>query len=332
MKKIILHSLAIVLALNTFGQTNPTADEEKAMKSAGASTDTVGWKKGGTVGLNTSQTYLSNWAAGGQSSITFGGLLDVFANMKKGKNAWDNSLQLAHGILLQDVDSRAIKTDDKIDLTSKYGRQASNKWFYAGLFNFKTQLAPGYEIVGGLPNYNNKISNLLSPGFMLLSLGMDYKPSDKLSVFMSPLTYRMILVMDDDLARVGAFGVQKEELGTDGLVVTPFENIRTEFGGYGRVIFKTDVVKNVSYNTKLELFLNYLDQPQNVDVSWENLISMKVNEYISAFIATHMIYDDNTIINKGVKTVDQFGTPLSYDLGPGLQFKEVFGLNFSYKF
>lgn len=327
MKRLVL-AAALFGALSGFAQTNPTADEEKNMKTLAADNDSLDWTTGGTLGFNTTFTYLSQWAAGGNNSISTTGLFSYYANYRKGKNAWDNSLDMAYGLLLQGLDSRAIKTDDKFDITSKYGRQASNKWFYAGLLNFKTQFAPGYSALStGLPDYNSRISDFMAPAWTLFSLGMDYKPNQKFTAFISPITYRGIFVLDQDLADAGAFGV-KRQFEADGITVIKGsgENLRSEMGAYARVTFVTDVVENVNWKTKVELFSNYLDNPQNVDVSWENLITMKVNSFLSCTVFTHLIYDDNTTL---IKDRDEAGNVTK--VGPGVQFKSIIGLGLSWK-
>ena len=322
-------AVAILFAAHSVvAQTNPTANEEKAMKTLAADTDTLEWTRGGTIGFNTTFTYLNQWAAGGNNTISTTGLFSYFANYRKGKHAWDNSLDVAYGMLLQGLDSRAIKTDDKIDITSKYGRQATEKWFFAGLVNFKTQFAPGFAPQSnGLPDWNTKISDFLAPGWVLASVGMDYKPNTKLTAFISPVTYRGIIVMDQDLADAGAFGV-KRQFDANGLVIAGSgENLRTEMGAYARVQFATPLVENVNWTSKLELFSNYIEDPQNVDVSWENLISMKVNSFLTCTIFTHLIYDDNTQIIK--ETDEVTGAPTN--VGPGLQTKSIIGLGLSWK-
>lgn len=327
-RKTVVAAAILLAAQSMVAQTNPTANEEKAMKSLAADDDSLTWTRGGTIGFNTTFTYLNQWAAGGNNSISTTGLFSYFANYRKGKHAWDNSLDVAYGVLLQGLDSRAIKTDDKIDITSKYGRQASEKWFFAGLINFKTQFAPGFApLNNGLPDWNRKISDFLAPGWVLGSIGMDYKPNAKLTAFISPITYRGIIVMDQDLADAGAFGV-KRQLDANGVAIAGSgENFRTEMGAYARVQFATPVVENVNWTSKLELFSNYLEDPQNVDVSWENLISMKVNSFLTCTIFTHLIYDDNTQIIK--ETDETTGTPTN--VGPGLQTKSIIGLGLSWK-
>jgi hypothetical protein len=76
------------------------------------------------------------------------------------------------------------------------------------------------------------------------------------------------------------------------------------------------------------LFSDYLKDPQNIQVNWEMLISMKVNKFISASISTNMIYDHNipVPVEREINGVKVAGT------GPRLQFKEVLAVGFSYKF
>ncbi|MEZ4799258.1 MAG: DUF3078 domain-containing protein [Flavobacteriales bacterium] len=328
LKRSLLVASFAIHGLMASSQTNPTSAEETAMKTMATVEDSVKWKKGLVVSINNTFTYLNQWAAGGNNSVSSTGIVSAFTNYRNGKNSWDNSIDVASGILLQSLDSRAIKTDDKIDFTSKYGRQASEKWYYAALFNFKTQFAPGYApLATGLPDYDSKISDFMAPGWSLFSLGMDYKPNDKFSAFISPITYRGIFVLDQTLADAGAFGV-KRQFAEDGVTVIQGsgENLRSEMGAYVRLQYTNDIFENVNYKTKLELFSNYLEDPQNVDVSWENLITIKANKWLTTTIFTHLIYDDNTTI---IKQVDETGTPTN--VGPGLQFKSIVGIGLSWK-
>ncbi|MFX5199189.1 hypothetical protein ABTC72_19905, partial [Acinetobacter baumannii] len=51
------------------------------------------------------------------------------------------------------------------------------------------------------------MSTFLSPAYVVLSAGFDYKPDGKLSVFLSPLTSRWVIVANDSLARKGLYGI-----------------------------------------------------------------------------------------------------------------------------
>ncbi len=263
------------------------------------------WKTGGVVSVTYSQVSLTNWAAGGENSMSANLLLNAFANYKKDKFTWDNTFDLGYGMLKQsDADSR--KTDDKIEISSKVGQYAFKHWYYSGLVNFKTQMFEGFDYA---TDADKAISNLMAPGYLTIALGMDYKPNDNFSLLIAPLTGKVTFVTDDTLSAAGAFGVEAGE------------TIRNEFGGFIKAAYKKELVKNVNLQTKLELFSNYLDNPDKIDVNWEVLIAMKINKYLSANISTQLLYDYD------VKFPTETGGETEE-----IQFKEVFGIGLSYNF
>lgn len=316
--KLILISL-FILFISTIVAGQVTEAEKKIRTM---SKDTLlGWNKGGVLAINLAQTSLTNWAAGGQNSFAVNGLFSAFANLTTDKSRWDNSLDIGYGLLKQGKEGSYRKTDDKIDFLSKYGRQAFDNFYYAALLNFKTQMAPGYNYVDA--DTRNKISDLFSPAYLLLALGLDYKPSPYFSAFIAPLTAKFTIVTDTALSNAGAFGV------------SPGEKVKSEVGGYLRAIytrndFKAEILKNVTFTSKIDLFSNYADNPQNIDISWENLIALKVNRFISVNISTHLLYDDN--IKVPFDRNDDGTLAEGETVGSKIQFKEILGVGFSYKF
>ncbi len=316
-KRILITSLLLICSLSlTYCQITSV---EKNLRTQNADT-IMGWKKGGVFAVNLSQTSLTNWVSGGQNSLAVNGILSVFANLKQGKSAWDNSLDLGYGILKQGSEGYK-KTDDKIELNSKYGRQSFKNVYYAFLVNFRTQMAPGYSYTDA--NTVTKISDFFSPAYLILALGLDYKPNANFSAFFAPLAGRFTFVTDKALSDAGAFGV------------SPGKNTRSEFGGYLRTIytrnnFKGEFMKNVAFTTKLDLFSNYIDKPQNIDVNWETLIALKVNKFISVSFNTDLIYDDNIKVpfDKNGDGIIEAGEAV----GSKVQFKEILGVGLSYKF
>lgn len=315
--KTRIFATLLILALTLPVITAQVTEAEKHLRTLNADT-TQGWKNGGVFAINVSQTSLTNWAAGGQNSVAINGLFSGFANYKRGKSVWDNSLDLGYGLLKQGTDEDFRKTDDKIDFLSKYGQEAFKNFYYSGLVNFKSQMTPGY-------NYPSKktISDLFSPAYLTIALGMDYKPNANFSAFVAPLTAKFTFVTNDSLSNEGAFGV------------TPGSNTKSEIGGYIRIIytkndFKSEIMKNVSFTTKIDLFSNYADNPQNIDVSWETLIAMKINKYLSVNINTHVLYDDNIKIAFDKNGIN--GIEAGEAVGSKVQFKEIFGVGFSYNF
>ncbi|MBN1952216.1 MAG: DUF3078 domain-containing protein [Bacteroidales bacterium] len=268
-----------------------------------------GWKKGATLNLGTAQTSLTNWAAGGENSIAVNGIFSGFANLTRGKTNWDNNLDIGYGLLKQGERS-FIKTDDKVDLTSKLGYSAFEKWNYALLMNFKTQMSKGFKT-----GTDTLISNFLAPAYFLAAMGLDYKPNDHFTAFIAPLTGKFTMVNDDALAGIGAFGV------------SPGEKFRAELGGYIRVAYAKDIHPNISLATKIDLFSNYLKDPQNIDVNWEALLTLKATKYLSASLATNLIWDKDI-----VQDFDDDGDGATDATEARVQFKEVLSLGLTFSF
>lgn len=315
-----------IILLLISGSIIAQTDEAEKQLRAQKNDTVVGWKTGGVIGVTFSQSSFTNWAAGGQNSIAANSIVSLFSNYKNTHLAWDNNLDIGYGLQIQGnklSNAPLIKTDDKIELNSKFGYKATKHWYYAGLVNFKTQMTPGYNY----PNDSDKISDVFAPAYMLAAIGMDYKPTNDFNVFIAPLTGKYTIVNNQVMADVGAFGVDAATYDTAGNKLTNGKKSRLELGGYLRMTYKKEVVKNVTFQTKLDLFSNYLNNPGNIDVNWETLISMKVNKYISATINTHLIYDHDINI-----AVDNNDDGIADASGPRTQFKEIFGLGFSYKF
>ncbi len=103
MKKLITSIMFFGALTAVFAQDNnkvlDSAEETQMSKELSLQDDAelkdTSWTKGGTLGLNLSQVYLDNWAAGGDNSVSVTGLVSLFANYKKNKSSWDNTLDLA---------------------------------------------------------------------------------------------------------------------------------------------------------------------------------------------------------------------------------------------
>lgn len=328
MQKGLYALVVLMLMVNVaLAQPNITSDEEKNMKTLAAIADS-GWTKGGTFTITSNLNYLRQWAPGGQSSLAGNSLLNYYFNYRKGKLAWDNNIIAAYGLLVQPLDQSPFKTDDKIDFTSKLGHKIRSNMFLAALVNLKTQFAPGYNFINGRPDYSTKISDFMAPAFGLASIGIDYKPSKvpTLSVFVSPTSFRTVVVLDQQLADAGQFGVTPATKDARGVVQPGTgKNLRVEVGAYLRVNYVKDLTKNINWNTTLELFSNYLKNPQNVDVSWQSLFTIKANKWLSTTVFTHIVYDDDTKLRRHPNDANDLSA------GPGIQLKSIVGVGISFK-
>jgi hypothetical protein len=265
------------------------------------------WKRSGVFSTNFSQVSLTNWAAGGQSSMAGVFLMNYSANYKKDSLSWDNYIDLGYGFL-KNNDEALRKSTDKIEFNSKVGYNTGTNWNYAGLVSFKSQFAAGYNYKEGVRD-GEPISKFLAPAYINVALGMDYK-NDVISLFLSPATGKFTVVNDDALSAAGEFGVD------------PGKKFRAEMGASARLAFKKEVFKNVTAQSKIDLFSNYFHNPQNIDVDWTFMLNLKVNEWLSANLLTQLIYDDDV-------KIENKDTGYS---APMVQFMEMFGVGLSFKF
>jgi len=262
------------------------------------------WSVGAINALNFSQMALSNWAAGGQSSLALNAFTDFSAKMVKGRHIWENRFQAAYGFI-QSYGEQYKKSDDKLILDSKWGYQAYDKLYMSVAFNFTSQMANGYDYPKDADP--RKISSFMTPGSFSLGVGIDYKPFDFLSMSFSPLTSKFGVVADS-LLRV-KYGNRVDQM------------VRPELGAQFRADLKKEIFENVVVATEITLFSDYLRKPTNIKIKWDLLIDMKVNKYLSANFRTNMIYDDE------IKITDNNG-----NVGPRLQIKEVLGIGLTWSF
>ena len=263
------------------------------------------WKTGGQFDLNLGQGSQSNWSAGGDNfSFSLNSYLGFYAFYKKDKYSWDNTLDLNYGFL-NTTSLGTRKNDDRIDLLSKAGYEFAPKLSVSALFNFHSQFSKGYD-------YHNDgskdlLSDFLAPGYVLISLGLDYKPVDGLSIFVSPITSRWTIVRNDTLSAKGAYGVD------------PGKKSKNEIGAFVSINYLHNLNKTITYKGRLDLFSNYQHNPQNVDVMMNNMFTAKISKILSASLGLDLIYDDD---------VKLFG---KNNDSPALQLKSLIAVGLSVK-
>lgn len=255
-----------------------------------------GWKKNGTFIINVNQGSLRNWAGGGeQNTLGITALLNYNINHKKARITWNNYFDIALGFQNASSFGQFRKTDDRIDITSKYGYQFSKKWYTAVLANFNSQALAGYNYAD---TENQKISNLLTPGKILLSAGIDFRPEKSFSLFVSPVTTRFILKTDKDFFTVDKFGVP------------PNRRSYTELGSFATAKYTKKFTAWAHYTGRLDLFSNYKRNPENVDLFLTNLVTMKFNKWLATNISVDMVYDDDVVQKTQLKEILGIGLTL----------------------
>jgi hypothetical protein len=282
------------------------------------------WNCGGTFNLSSAQTSLSNWSAGGENAISGNTYLNLFANYKKDSSIWENSLIVSYGMTNQG-NKQIIKNDDKINLVSNFGQKASKNWYYSGSINFNSQMFNGYNY----PNDSVVVSRFFAPAYLISSVGMDFKPRKvkNMELLLAPVSGKITFVLDQALADLGSFGVKKATYDTQNNLLEHGQEVKYQFGGYVKLNWTGEVVKNINMDSKLGLFSDYLHNPADIDVNWDVILSTQINKYISANVRTSLVYDDDVKTQKDKKSDGTYNMA-----GPQIQFKEIFGIGFAYKF
>lgn len=301
--------LLILTSITSFSQSIENVD----------STVQSPWKLKAIYTLNGTQTSFVNWSAGGRNNISLLGSINASAYYEKKQMKWTNDLGMSLGGL-QYIEKQSKeglqKTDDRIDLSSNLGYKIKEHFYFSILGGLKTQMLDGFTY----PNDSVRVSTFMAPGYISGALGLDYIKSENFSIFTSPFAMKLTIVNDQILADSGAFGVRKATFDEFGTMLSHGEKFRGEFGAYIKIKFNKTLAKNIDLKSKLELFSNYLDDPQNIDVNAEAMFNFKVNSWFSASLQCMLIYDDDVDI-----------TDANGNFGPRTQFKSVIGLGISYK-
>ncbi len=278
MKKLVFGMVAL---LSMYGVQ---AQENEAEKT---------WTSKGNFALLANQSSFTNWQAGGDNNFSGSVNVNYDLNYKKEDWTWDNKFQLNYGITkLKGTEQQ--KTDDRIEINSLLGKQASGNWYYSAFLNFKTQMDTGLD-----PDTKERNSHFFSPAYLQVGPGMLWKKSDNLKVNIAPATSKFIFVHDHFTNNGSAFGVEEGK------------TMRYELGASISGYYKVNLMENVSIENILNLYSNYLEDPQNVDIDYQLNIVLKINKYLSTNLAFQAIYDDNAY--KGFQVREMVGLGLNYN-------------------
>ncbi|CAN5509262.1 DUF3078 domain-containing protein [soil metagenome] len=324
-KKITLDVLAVFCTLACVAQPNKQLVDQ-ALTSKKIEADTTKkrpWKSGGTLALNISQQTSSYWVGATEDySINLGVAADLYANYGKGKNTLDNTLKLNYAFQ-NNQSTGTRKTADFVDLYSKYGHilNDSGTLAFATILNARTQFSNGYDY-----NYpdggKRRTSGFFAPANILITPGLDWRPTKSFSLFFSPLAAKWILVTNEPYSYYYPGGIKPDNTPETPLAelygVDPSRKVDFQVGAFLSANFSKEILKNVTYTSRLDLYSNYLDKPQNIDIFWTSNLLFKINKWLVITYQWNIAYDDNF-------------RP-SGKIGPRTQFLGNLGIGFNAKF
>jgi hypothetical protein len=278
------------------------------------------WKFKTDLSYLLSQGVISNWAKGGESNIS--SVLDVTSalnyNNKVTKVNSATSARFALGLQASGKYGGIRKNLDILEINSKINHKAFGKFDLSGIFQFKSQFLPGYTY----PNDTTSImvSKFFNPATFILGYGLEYKPNKNLSVSFSPLSYKGTFVTDTANINQTKYGIAADKMA------------KNELGAYLTINSKLVLFEKINMTNRVQLFSNFLMKPQNVDVDWEMIATMPLNWFTDLRVNTHLIYDDNTLLPVFEKGEPVLGTDGKQKKAPMVQFKELLGVSFVFKF
>ena len=351
MKKVFVIIASVLVSFGAFAQDAQQAAAEAAKEISEAPEVAPEvekpnyWTNSLKTNLNFGQTSLTNWAAGGDNTISLAAYVDGNANWVKGDMFWNNRLQLDYGFLWASSKPILQKNMDRIYLESKWGYKApSTKYLYfSANYDFKSQFTSGYDYktpASVTDENGNELkgsdlrnvwrdarelkSGFLAPAYTNLALGIDFVPNKWFSLNFAPLTGDLVIVNDPTLRASYSMPLKKqfegvtENLPEDG---TQLSNVRFGFGAQLKMDAKVNINDNFAYSTQVVLFADYLDIKHCPRINWDNRIDWKLAKYFSLTMTTNLIYDDTILI----------ATEKYPDGKKGLvQFKESIAFGFTY--
>jgi hypothetical protein len=232
------------------------------------------WVYSGTEHVQFSQAYLKNWVKGGQQSVALLSDLRFSATYKDDKTQWENNLIHKVGFIDSDGSKSRIN-DDLIEISSKYGINASKRWFYSLLFNFKTQFFDGYQ--NNDTDKENVISAFMAPAYWSLAAGMDYKTKN-FTLMLSPLTSRVTMVLDTAKIDQTRYSIPEDKKSMFFM------------GGSLQNNLTWNISKEIKLTSAMNVFYDYFEKEDKVQAEWDIILDMKINVFLSTRIVTNFRY------------------------------------------
>jgi Protein of unknown function (DUF3078) len=294
LKKLLFLTLLSSFSISISAQK--ILDAKDAVKEMDKAKDAKeGWTKVGGIGLNLNLLNLINPRVGaGNNQIGLGGVLNYSANLVRDKILWDNKFLVQLATIKASTDPWT-KATDVLQGTTQWGYKVAPKWYVAGLGDLQTQLLKTYgtnylkeTVAGKLQTLTGK---LFAPAILKLAPGVIFKPTNDLKFLFSPFAYKGIFVGDEVIAKQGTFIP---------IIDGKYKKADHQIGAELRMdLAKKLFDGKVAYVTTLDLYSNYLRDPQNVDVEWYNSLDFMVANGISVNLRTDWFYDHDIQVFKG---------------------------------
>lgn len=288
------------------------------------------WKISGIISFNASATGLVNWAAGGNNNINMVAAANVSFLYKNGPFAWDSNIDTDFGESFVDNSKHNWqKTNDKLNISTKFGWEMAKSWYLTALGSFKTQYAFGYDYS---QDELSPISQFMTPSYTDLSVGIDWKPNSIFTIYVSPIAGRITTATNADL-REKYFGADYVKKHRDPLTGLCNRNFQAEFGASLKAGVNYAAIDNLKIISTVTVFTPYSAKP-HVDLDWDFSISYQFLKVLNVSLGTQLKYYDRVLFDKldPETKAPILNTDGTIAQGPRVQFKTILGLGIGYSF
>ena len=249
------------------------------------------------------QAAFSNWVGGGANNVGWLASANYNLTYEKDRNLWENIIILNYGQnTTKGIGTR--KTQDVLNVSTNYGRQFSKSWYISSGASLLSQFSGGFE--DGNNPQAKKISNFMAPGYVNAGLGITYRPNENLTVTLRPVNGRFTFVLDKELQLAGNYGLK-----SDG------DFFLMQMGFLGSAIYKVKLMENIEMTNTASIFSNYLDKPDHMVLSYNMLLNMKINRFVSSIVTLDLMYDHNQIQKTQLKQT--LGIGFAYNIDNGVK-------------
>lgn len=292
MKKSMLVVL-LLLSLSAYSQEDTQKENlGLVVKEDTAKAPKYGWKHSIVAGVTVGQVSFTDWAQGGENSLSYGLLVTGKSEEDQKLTNWSNSYKFAFGQTR--LSSQGIrKTDDEILFETLLKYKLEPKLGLYASATLQTQFANGYTYA---PNGTSTvISSFFDPAYMTQSVGVVYTPIPEISTRLGPALREVVTSTYNQYA--------------DDPKTTEIEKVHLQGGMESVTGVRWELMENVLLTSRLAFFIPFKSMDRIV-VRNDNGLAVKLGKVMTMMLTGQIWVDP--------------------DVSPKTQFKETIALGLSY--
>jgi hypothetical protein len=292
LKNFLLVALVLV-SLSAYSQQDVHKENlALVVKEDTAKAPQYGWKHSIVAGLTLGQVSFTDWAQGGENSLSYGVLVAGKSEDDQQWINWSNSYKFAFGQTR--LSSQGIrKTDDEISLESLFRYKLEPKLGLYGSATLLTQFSKGYTY--STSGTATAISSFFDPAYMTQSVGAVYLPIPEITTRIGPAIREIV--------------TSKYNQYADDPKTTEIEKVRVQGGVESVTGVRWELMENVLLTSRLAIFMPFKSMDRMV-VRNDNSLAVKLGKAVTMMLSGQIWVDP--------------------DVSPRTQFKESIALGLSY--